>query len=77
MIKIMQIENLSVAVLTLPRRVLVMIANQVITQDYVHGVAHSVAQVAIHSQVASQGTGVVKVHNEDMVMYSLSTSTSQ
>jgi hypothetical protein len=31
--------------------------------------SHGVAQVAIHSQVASQGTGVVNVHNADMAMY--------
>jgi hypothetical protein len=31
--------------------------------------AHGVAQVAIHSQVASQGTGVVKDRNADMAMW--------
>jgi 3-dehydroquinate dehydratase len=31
--------------------------------------SHGVAQVAIHSQVASQRTGVVEVHNADMAMY--------
>jgi hypothetical protein len=31
--------------------------------------AHGVAQVTIHSQVASQGTEVVMVHNADTVMY--------
>jgi hypothetical protein len=31
--------------------------------------AHGVAQVTIHSQVASQGTEVVMVHNADKVMY--------
>jgi hypothetical protein len=35
-----------------------------------------VAQVAIPFQVASQENGVVNVHNTDMVMYLLSTSTS-
>jgi hypothetical protein len=36
---------------------------------------HRIAQVVIHSQDASQGTGVVKVHNADMAMYLLSAST--
>jgi hypothetical protein len=31
--------------------------------------AHSVAHVAIHSLVVSQGTGVVDVQNADIVMY--------
>jgi hypothetical protein len=31
--------------------------------------AHGVAQVMIHSQVVSQGTGVVNVHNADMAMH--------
>jgi hypothetical protein len=31
--------------------------------------SHGAAQVAIHSQLASQGTVVVNVHNVDMVMY--------
>jgi hypothetical protein len=31
--------------------------------------SHGVAQVAIHSQVASQSTGVVNIHNADMAMY--------
>jgi hypothetical protein len=30
----------------------------------------SVAQLMIHSHVASQGTGVVNVHIADMVIYS-------
>jgi hypothetical protein len=32
-------------------------------------VSHGVAQVVIHSQVASQATGVVNVHNADMTMF--------
>jgi hypothetical protein len=31
--------------------------------------SHGVAQVAIHSQVASQGTEFVNVHNAEMAMY--------
>jgi hypothetical protein len=31
--------------------------------------SHGVAQVAIHSQAASQGTGVVNVHHKGMVAY--------
>jgi hypothetical protein len=37
---------------------------------------HGVAQGASHSQLASQGTRVVNVHNADMAMYWLSTSIS-
>jgi hypothetical protein len=32
-------------------------------------VSHGVSQVVIHPQVASQATGVVNVHDADMVMY--------
>jgi hypothetical protein len=39
-------------------------------------VASHVAQVAIYLQVASQGTGVVTVHNAGIAMYGLLTSTS-
>jgi hypothetical protein len=35
-----------------------------------------VAQVEIHSQVASQGTGAVNVHDADRAVYRLTTSTS-
>jgi hypothetical protein len=38
-------------------------------------VSHCLAQAAIHLQVASQGTGVVNVHNTDMAMSLLSTCT--
>jgi hypothetical protein len=31
--------------------------------------SHGVAQVAIHSQVASRGTGAVNVHDAYMVLY--------
>jgi hypothetical protein len=31
--------------------------------------SHGVAQVAIHSQVASEGTGFVTVHDSDMTMF--------
>lgn len=31
-------------------------------------VSHGVAQAAIHSQVAPQGTGVVDVHNADIIV---------
>jgi hypothetical protein len=30
---------------------------------------HGVAQTTIHAQIASQGTGVVNVHDVDMAMY--------
>jgi hypothetical protein len=39
-------------------------------------VASHVAQVAIHLQVASQGTGVVTVHCAGIAMYGLLTSSS-
>jgi hypothetical protein len=38
--------------------------------------SHGVAQFPIHSRVASQGTGLVNVHNADMAVYRLSTSTA-
>jgi hypothetical protein len=38
--------------------------------------SHGVAQVAIYSHVASQETGVGNVHDVEMAMYSLSTSTA-
>jgi hypothetical protein len=38
-------------------------------------VSHCLAQAAIHLQVASQGTGVVNVHNTDMAMSLFSTCT--
>jgi hypothetical protein len=31
--------------------------------------SHGVAQVAIHSQVASKGTGVVNAHDANMAMH--------
>jgi hypothetical protein len=37
--------------------------------------SHGVAQVAMHSQIASQGTGVGNVHNVGRAMYCLSVST--
>jgi hypothetical protein len=37
---------------------------------------HGVAQVVIHSQVASQGTGVINVDIADMAMYCSSTHTA-
>jgi hypothetical protein len=33
-----------------------------------HGAAHGKAQIAIHSPIASHGTGVVNVHNEEKAM---------
>jgi hypothetical protein len=64
MIKIMQMEVLNVAVLTRPKRPAVKINNGICLRDprASHGV------VTIHSQVASQATGVVNVQNADMAM---------
>jgi hypothetical protein len=38
-------------------------------------ISHGVAQDTIHSHIASLGTGVFNVHDEDLAMYPLSTST--
>jgi prephenate dehydratase len=45
-------------------------------QLQVHVGLNRVTQVMIHTQVVSQGTGVVNVHNEDIAAYCSSTSTS-
>jgi hypothetical protein len=53
-----------------PRRPSVVMA---MTQFKGARASHGVAQVAIRSHVASQGTGVVNVHDVDVAIYCLST----
>jgi hypothetical protein len=40
-----------------------------VTRSNASCTSHGVAQVVIHSQVASHGTGVFNVHNADMAMH--------
>jgi hypothetical protein len=44
-------------------------AKQLVHMLCMRGVAHGVAQVAMHSQVAFQGIGVVNDHNSDGALY--------
>jgi hypothetical protein len=65
----MQMGVLNVAATMHPRRPWAVIAMHfAICSKAPHGAAHGKAQIAIHSPIASHGTGVVNVHNEEKAM---------
>jgi hypothetical protein len=69
MIHIMQMEVLNVVVLMPPKRQNDGDSNVISLNA--SSLSHGVTQVRMHSQVASQGTGVFSVNNADKSMYYL------